>query len=39
MTAVAKARRKESESGSKDYQDAVLAAISVLLIGVVLIQE
>ncbi len=31
MTAVAKARRKESESGSKDYQDAVLAAISVPL--------
>ncbi len=29
MTAAAKARREESESGSKDYQDAVLAAIGV----------
>ena len=29
MTAAAKARREVSESGSKDYQDAVLAAIGV----------
>ena len=29
MTAAAKARREESESGSKAYQDAVLAAIGV----------